>query len=244
MTKINSPDASETKRRTILDVLIKMVDLDIYHAGNSEYDPSVANDPFEYDPTYKDKIKAVKECLAAANALPAYIKEKYNRLLKIKDKRELSQWIYNDKDIMKALDKTSFEDVYCYIARHTLSLKDTINLAQELSIEKYKTSVKSGKDAGKPVERTYCLFIPDYPDMVNELKLSKISIQKYLQKFCEIGILLKLRKKDSRGNNIYAVGYWSPYIQKQDKEERIQRIWFLKETPEIKEALRDFKIRG
>jgi hypothetical protein len=243
MTKITSPDDSETNGRTFLDGLKRMVDGRIFNAGINEYDPSVANDPFEYDPTYKDKVKAVKECLAAANALPAHIKEKYNKLLHIKDKRPLPQWLYKQQPIIKALDKTRFEDVYGYIVRHTLSLRYTINLAEVLGIEKYKTSVKSGKDAGRPVGRTYCLFIPDYPDMVNELSLSKISIQKYLQKFCDIGILKKLRKKDSRGNNIYAAGYWSPYIQKQDKEERIQRIWFLKETPEIKEALRQFKVR-
>jgi hypothetical protein len=235
---------SEPIRHTFLDGLKRMVDGRIFKAGNNEYDPSIVPDPFEPAPAYKDKVKAVKECLDAANELPKYIKDKYKKLLKIKDKRELPKWIYNDTAIKKALEKTRFENVYYYIVKNTLPREDAINLAEELNIEKYKTTVKSGEHKGKAIESYYVLFTPEYLDMENELNLSIKSIQKYLQKFCEIDILVNLGKTDSRGNSVYGVGYWSSYTNIKNNEKQLRRILFLKETPEIKESLRSFKIRN
>ena len=143
---------------------------------------------------------------------------------------------------MSAVEKTRFEDVYGYILKNTLSLDAGNNISGELSIENYETSIKSGIRRGTLKQYSYVLFIPNYPDMQNELQLSKKTIQKYLLKFCKVGILKKLRKTDARGNSVYAVGYYAPYINK-DKEKQVQRILFLKNSPEIRTALRDFKIR-
>jgi hypothetical protein len=204
--------------------------------------PLESSDPFAVDPLYREKILAAKECLAAAKELVNHIRVRYKELLFARNKRPLPNWITNQKSIMEALAKTRFADVYGYITQNTLTPSRAIKITDELGLKKHSIPLQSGAKKGAIVEHFYVLFTPNYIDMENELNLNKKSIQKYLERFCEIGILIKLRKTDARKNAIYAAGYHTQYIK--DDKEQTRRIYFLKNTQEMREALRHFNVRG
>jgi hypothetical protein len=210
----------------------------------SDYVPSLqTSDTFTKDPWYSLKIQEAKGCLAAAKELVNLIKVTYKDLLFARNKRPVPNWITNQKAIEKALKKTKFADVYGYITEKTLSYNKAIEFAKEHNIENFKKTGKNGEQIGAADGYMHVFFSPDYPDMQNELDLSEKSIQKYLKRFCEIGILVKLRKTDARGNNIYSAGYHALYKNDEGKIQT-RRILFLKNTPEMKEALRNFNLRG
>jgi hypothetical protein len=225
----------------ILKRLKNVVDALILRAGGGEGEKvkELSGDVTLF-PEYKDRVNAVKACHKAANNLLDYIKDTYKRELSIKKERQLPAWIHKQKNIMDALNKTRFEDVYSYIVKHTLPMKEEAKICDKLKLDDYNAIIKTGKKKGKIVKWAYVFFRPDYQDMQNTLGIQKGTIQKYIQKFCEIGILLKMRKEGSRQNYIYAVGYYSTY--KKGKILKNKRNMFLKFTPEMKKALRNFKI--
>ena len=189
----------------------------------------------------KIKSETAKESLKAAYKLIDYLKQHYKDELKIKKRKDIPAWRQQAK-ICKALDKFRFEDVYAYIWTHTLSLKDALQLAESKKIGNHKRTIKTGKKQGKEIESAYVLFVPDYDDMENELKLGLKSIQKYLNKFAQLEILMKMKKSGHINNMIYAVGYYSSFKDKKTGESRDNRISFMKDTPEMKEKLRNFRL--
>jgi hypothetical protein len=181
-------------------------------------------EPWEISPTVKNLDKIVNE-------IRAYIKTEFKRELSLKSTRTLPKWITKNQSIMNAIDKTRFEDVWLYIQKHTMSFQRSRVLAKEKRLGKHKE------------KREYVLFIPDKIDMENSLNLSESSIQKYMKVFCDSGILKKLGKFSSRGKNIYAVGFWSAYGEEGEKR-GTKRNYFLKNTKEVRESLKKFRVKS
>jgi len=218
----NDKEKSKGKRRTlpIIEKIEEMMTL-IDEIDNFDMD---YEEPWEISPTVKSLDKIVNE-------IRAYIKTEFKRELSIKSTRALPKWITNNQSIMRAIDKTRFDDVWLHIQKHTMPLQKSRVLAK-------------GKRLGKHKEKQeYVLFSPDQIDMENSLNLSKSSVQKYLKAFCETGILKKLGKFGDRGKNIYAVGFWSVYGEEGEKG-GTRRNYFLKNTKEVREALKKFKVKN
>jgi hypothetical protein len=64
-----------------------------------------------------------------------------------------------------------------------------------------------------------------------------------MKAFCDSGILKKLGKSGPRGQNIYAVGFWSVY-GKEGEKGGTRRNYFLKDTKGIREALKKFMVKS
>ena len=67
------------------------------------------------------------------------------------------------------------------------------------------------------------LFIADYEAMEEELKLTKNSIQKYLRRFCDIGMIKSLGKLGPRANTVYAVGYYGYYYEEKERKAKSKK---------------------
>jgi len=150
---------------------------------------------------YKAKGQFAQEVIDACNEIIHLFKEKYASELRLRKKPDVPAWRQQSK-ISKALGKTAFEDVWNYIWQHTLPLKEALRLAEEKNFGRYQRTLESGAKKGEIVECSPVLFIPDYLDMTNELGLSKISIQKYLNEFSRIGIIRKMGKAGPRGRAV------------------------------------------
>jgi hypothetical protein len=185
----------------------------------------------QFPPESSERSKAAKDAKKTAQALTAYLDKQYKPELSIKKDYEPPMWM-QQASIKKALDKTRFHDVWNYIQSHTVPYEKGLHLAQS----KY---VKTKKKTINGHERDWVIFIPDYADMMRVLKISKHTIGNYLRNFMKLEIIYNIGKHGENGNIIYALGYWTIYLKK-DGTYEYQRIWFLKETPQIKAALRNF----
>ena len=218
----NDNEKPKGKSRTlpIIDKMEEMMPL-IDAIDNFDMD---CQEPWEISPTvkYLDKI---------VNEIRAYIKTEFKRELSIKSTRALPKWITKNQSIMNAISKTRFDDVWLYIQKHTMPLQRSRVLAKEKRLGQHKE------------KREYVLFIPDKIDMKNSLNLSESSIQKYMKAFCDSGILKKLGKFGSRSKHIYVFGFWSAYGEEGEKR-GTKRNYFLKNTKEVRESLKKFRVKS
>ena len=209
-------------------------------AWNSVKRRLIVEDP---DPAKTNAM--VKAGKNAINEFAEWFEQEYRSTLRIKAKKTMPKWVYKHKSISKALEKTRFEYLWEYITAHTMDRNKATALAGERNFGSFKTKLKKGKRAGHTVEYPYVLFVPDYPDMNRQLNIKKNELQKYLKKMRDAGILKRLGKTGERGTNCYAAGYHRNYQYKEGvvSKEGTKREWFFKETTEIKQALKNFKIR-
>jgi hypothetical protein len=189
------------------------------------------------------KKNAAKCALKDAEQLVAYINREYKKELNIKLGWP-TKWMLRDKRLMKNLDRyPCFFPVLRYLINHSYKqFTDSQELADKVGFGKHKHILKSGDQKGEEKEYHYVLVQVDKERLINSLgkdriQISKSYIQKYIKAFDDIGILKKLGKHGSHGNNLYAIGYWRTY-----KGNSMKREWFLSETKEFKERLRNFNL--
>jgi hypothetical protein len=188
----------------------------------------------QHRPESSERGKAAKTAKASLQSLQTYLDKTYARELSIKKDYEIPTWSMQ-ASIEKALKGTRFWDVWNYIQSHTLP----INIGRILAESKY---VKKKKIDINGEQKEFVLFVPDYEDMKRVLQLAKQSIGNYLRDFMDMDFLRKLGKNGEKGNLIFAAGYWSTFKNPETGKFEPRRVWFLKETPEIKAALRRFRV--
>jgi hypothetical protein len=178
------------------------------------------------------RAQVVQEYYRACTTVVRHLETNFPRELSLKKDWSPPQWMLKDDKIREMLDRTRFEDVYCYLWSRTFHPGAAEELMEQFGGRKYVTVLKSGDWKKEKVERDYVLVIPDYEDMGWRLKLKKRNIQNYLKAFSRIDILERLGKLGPRGQTVYAIGYRIPR----------RRVPFLKKSAEMIEKLRNFKI--
>jgi hypothetical protein len=186
------------------------------------------------------RSKEITEFYKALGKVQTYIKEHHRKELWAKGEYYRSRkWISGDEVITAALEKTKFFEVANYLDTHNLDRESprVLKLAKDA---KYDRVAQSGEKKGKKVQSDYAFILVNdefYKKATQELKLSRISIQKYLQRFCEIGLLRKIRRTGKKSREwLYADGYYLPW----DKNSKPRKVRFL--TAEAKDALRNFRL--
>lgn len=174
------------------------------------------------------RAEVIKEYKQQILKFKSYLDVTYKAELRIKKDYHIPKWM-QQAGIKKVLDKTRFIDVFNYLQKNTMIHEKGSRLVDKLRLSKH---VKEGK------EYDYVLVLPDYHDMQIELDITLQTIRLYVNRFVDMGILKELGKEGSRGQKIYGIGYWSFYGSDSGK-----RNWFLKETPRMKEMLRNFTVR-
>jgi len=170
-----------------------------------------------------------------------YIEKNYRKELWVRGEYCRSKkWITGDPNILAALEKTKFFEVFHYIDTHNID-RESPRLPELSKGEMYHTTVQSGKNKGKDIEYEYAFILVNkkfYEKASQELGLSQISIQKYLQRFCEIGFMKKIIRTGKGGLEwLYADGYWVEFDRG-----IYRKIRFLKNSAEMRKALRGFRI--
>jgi hypothetical protein len=148
---------------------------------------------------------------------------------KEKDKHLLSKsfkdswppsWAIRDKRIREMRRKFRFDDFNNYLRSQATSA----------------VSYKLGKILPKELNKNYVLIQIDAEKAAEKLDMSKWTFYKYREAFLKIGIIKDLgRWGEKENNHIMAIGNWQTYPTK-------RKLWFLKETPEWKEKLRNFSL--
>jgi hypothetical protein len=205
----------------------KVKAVDEEHKGEIEEDVS------------RERSKEITGFYRALERVQDYIKEHHRKELWVKDEYYRSlHWISGDELISTALKKTKFFEVAHYLDTHNLDRESlrTLKLAKGA---KHATVVQSGEQKGQKVQYDYALILANkefFRRASEKLRLSEISIKKYFQHFCEIGLLKKVVRTGREW--LYADGYWLKW----NKTKKPRKIRFLKDNPETRDALRNFRL--
>jgi len=148
-------------------------------------------------------------------------------------------WMIRDKRIAATIEKYPIVEILNFIDKESRfkkgqRYKDMVEIAHRVSGGKKHMAQKGPRD--------YASFLVKKDDFYRRISekvgYSKRYVQKFMQAFCECGILIKLGKVDRHGGMIYADGYFTQWGDKKVKHR------FLKEkNKSIKQALRNFKLK-
>lgn len=194
------------------------------------------------DDIFHERSRAITKYYKDLVKFKEHIEARYGNELWVKGNRYPRRWMMADSDIRAVLERTRIVDVLNYIDQDNLKLTDeeAIDLCNG---KKYITKRKSGINKGKQVEYVYSLILVNakfYEDATLSLDMSKIAIQKYLQRFTKLGILKRIGKT-GKGNRewLYADGYYTEW-----KDNKSVKRVFLTKTPAIVNGLRNFRVRN
>lgn len=174
------------------------------------------------------------------NQLTDYLEAFHNTFTVKKENKPLwpKAWMENDKKGIKVMieKRTHFIPLMNYLCSCQLGSQDAEDLIQRRGIEPYQAEMNT--DGKKwTVNRTYVLLQKlNFEKMEEVIGLKSDPLRKHLQELERIGVLKNLGKDGPRGQLIYALGYWLPVPNKPFP----RPVYFLKDTPQMKIALRDF----
>ena len=195
------------------------------------------NDKVE-DEWERQKIRAevIKNYSEGTRLALDHVYREYEDEVWFKKDWEPLKWMLGDPVIAQMLVRTRFAEVYGLLWKNTVPLKKTSELMERYGIG----SIKDVSGEGREVERYPVLVIVNHGRMNRELRLSAKSntVQKYIKEFCRAGILKVVGKRGRHGQKIYAIGTWVPF-----RIDRFRRKPFLKDTLEMRKALREFRVR-
>jgi hypothetical protein len=194
------------------------------------------------DIVFHERSRATSEFYKSLVKFKEYIETNYTKELWVKGNRYPRQWMMADEDIIAVIKRNKIADVLNYIDRNNLKLtsEEAIELCKG---KKFVTKRKSGKHIGEKVEYPYSLILVNakfYEKATLSLGLTKIAIQKYLQRFTKLGILIRVGKT-GKGNKewLYADGYNTPW-----KDNKNVKHVFLTKSPAIRKGLMHFKLKA
>jgi hypothetical protein len=180
---------------------------------------------------HKDLVKFVK-----------FIETRHRKELWRKGERFPLTWMSDDPEICTSMKRTRMLQVLNYLDKMNLNPKkdETTELSKGL---KYQTVGKSGNKVGKKVEYHYSFILVNdsfYKQAMASLAMSKPTIQKYMQQFRRLGILIRLIKTGKGGKAwLYADGYYTPMA-----DGKLRKHPFLKNTTAIRNGLRNFRLKN
>lgn len=183
------------------------------------------------DEQFRTKAKTITKFYNTLNDFNAYIEKNHKKELWAKGNYFPKKWMLDDPIIVQVLQKYRLIDILNYLDKHNLNPK-TNEYRNDL---KFYTETKKGQE----VAYQYSLLQLDrdfYRQAEEALSLKQITIQKYVQQFCKMDALRRLKKVDKKW--LYADGYYTLLDNGRLKKNR-----FLKQTPAIKKALREFRIK-
>lgn len=183
----------------------------------------------------RDEARAavVKDANSAAQQFIAYLKTQYPwELNHKKDDMFPTNWMKDDKTIAAIIEShKSFIPLVNYLHNRTRYHRgEKLKAMEEETIR--RTQGKRSKYKGK---HTYATFFTNknfYDEVMQELHISKNSIQRYLAAFAKIGNIQMLFDGKTRGR-LYADGYFTPAPNGSYRKHS-----FLKETKSLKAGLR------
>lgn len=186
-------------------------------------------------------VKTREKILSSiGNQLSEYVEAFHNTFSVVKKENKSlwpTAWMENDKKIKVMMEKrTHFIPLMNYLCSCQLGYQDAEELMQRRGIEPYQAEMNND-DKKRTVDRIYVLLQKlDFEKMEEVIGLKPDPLRKHLQELEKIGVLKNLGKDGPRGQLIYALGYWLPVPNKPFP----RPVYFLKDTPQIKKALRDF----
>jgi len=134
---------------------------------------------------------------------------------------EWGGWIKEDKALMGTLSKTRFIEFYDSLYGPSVSLEQTPNTYVSLDLQQY---IK-GRE-----KYYYILTLTPSPSFTD---FDMLEIQKHLDAFLKLKILLEIKGDPKVGTYMYAIGYW---------DHNGQMALFLENTKKMRERLLKFKI--
>lgn len=184
------------------------------------------------DQRYKQDRKTILTPIG--KQLSEYVEAFYNTFLVKKDDGPLwpKGWMEDDKKGIKVMmeKRKHFIPLMNYLCECQLGPQESDELMERRGIEPYEAGENK-------VRRTYILIHNlDFEIMGKQLDLKPDPLRKHLQEMERMGILKKFGKDGPRGQLIYALGYWLPVPNRPFPTP----VYFLKDTPQMKKALRDF----
>jgi len=147
-------------------------------------------------------------------------------------------WMLRDKRIAATIERYPIVEILNFIDKESRfkkgqSYKDMVEIADRVTGGKKYMAPKGPCD--------FASFLVETDDFYRRIRkkvgYSQVYIQKFMQSFCECGILIKLGKVDRHGGMLYADGY---YTQWGDK--LVKHLFLTSEKH--KQALRTFRPKG
>lgn len=184
----------------------------------------------------KMRAQIVKAYVEGTHAVLDHVHKEYEEELRFREDWGPLKWMLSDSTIAQVLARTKFAEVYGLLWKTTVPFKQTSKLMERYGID----LIKEENSKGVKVERYAVLVIVNHSRMNRELGLSAKSNtgQKYIKEFCRAGILREVGKRGRHGQKIYSIGTWVPF-----DIDSFRRKPFLKDTPSVREALREFRVR-
>lgn len=187
------------------------------------------------------KRKVIRQVVKNLEETRSWFREEYKRYL-IPDQEIFfhKQWIWKNNKIRENLNQRRNKKLIPlmnYLCNHRLSLKESESLADDISAGSFYKKTAKGEDGW----HTFVLAIPDFEDIENELDMSQSLVQKHLKGMGDAGIIKPMRKAGSRGQKVYALGYYNSYPLA-DGGTGSKSNWFLKDGKEMRQALMNFNI--
>jgi hypothetical protein len=185
---------------------------------------------------FNAKQPIVRAYYNAYHKLINLLKNEFRPLLFTKQEWKPPKWLYGTKKLTNALENNKFVEFYTYIYNHTFQLRDIEQMVEAEIIDMHFKTDKD-KKGFYPI-----VFMPNYQHIQNTLGMSRSLIQRYLDRFTQAGIV-KLIKRLDRGKKVYSLGYYQDYLDETENIPRHRQVAFLKNTPEIKRAIVELRIR-
>jgi hypothetical protein len=163
------------------------------------------------------------------------LEKDFKPLLLPRRKWPTPKWLYSTKKLRNALKNNQFDIFYTYIRENTLKLGEIEQMVENKTIDMHYKNDQDEKGF-YPI-----VFIPDYQHIRNTLWMAQRTARHYLVKFTEAGIVKSIGKI-KHGKKVYAIGYYHKYRDSKTGEWKPNSILFLKNTPEIRQAIVDLKM--
>jgi len=137
-----------------------------------------------------------------------------------------SNWMLNNKKIRQSIETKK--------GRFFIAL---LNQLWNQKMKRMEGKSISEKDVLVIVDREQIADALKDNDALDGISISGQKVGRLIKEFCEIGMLIKVRKAGPRKSTIYAIGTWSGY--KNENGSGFKANPFLKESKHFKEALRN-----
>jgi len=142
-----------------------------------------------------------------------------------------TKWILNSVTIMRNLELKKnrwFFPLMNYLCESRLDPTRSRKVANHIGVGGYNVDGK--------VRDYVILQRPNRKKIADKVGMSQTVLKRYLKELVHWGILKDLGKYGSNQPKVYAIGYYQSFNL------GVKPIWFLKESPEMKKALREFDI--
>lgn len=191
------------------------------------------------DSIFYARSEAISRFYNSLEDFKKYIRENHRQELWAKGEYYPRKWMLKDPRIRSVLERGRLLDILNFLDKSNLDrkAKETIKLSKGQTMPRF---IESGKHEGEMIEAEYSFILVNaefYEAVKKELGISKIYMQKHIQKLCKIGVLKKVMKTGPDGKEwLYADGYYVDWNGRPVKKR------FLKNNRRVRDGLRNFRL--